>query len=805
MIYIHNRQVFFVNLQNCLSHSAVYECMRRAVLTYLLLFATIVTFAQNFSGKITDNQNEPVSNAVVILQNADAEFLRATTSDSLGGYKLQIDIPNGLVVVQHLAYENKTVEFSNGNYNVLKTIVLSDKANQLGGVTVSAGTSAVVVKDNALIYNAQHIVENKSVSNAFELLKYTPGITTRNDEIDLVGASQLTVIIDGKATMLSNSEIAEVLKAMPASRIANIEVMYKAPSKYGVRGALINVVTDKSKHDSPIEAELATEYTQQFYATGRARANVAYRGEKLDFDVLANTMLGKERYEIADYSINKFNDIQTIIDQQSNSAREKGGNTFRTALDYNFNDDNSLSLMYYYKDSKYDEPIKAETNFLYRTGDTKLVSSINDENDKNYLHNVNLKGVFGSANITADYVSYYDKTESKYIDSEQDSITTDYYDNSTMDIDQLKLLANYDFEFSDNWQLSVGAQGTMTNSATEVSYLYPKNGVYELDKSSYGDNLQKEHRFSVFAETFNTLFDSIQLDFTLELEYFKSDYDENGTKSTLWDEWMLYPSLSVMWPLRRDAMQLSISTYKNYPTYWNLSPHTTQMNPYKFIIGNPTLKPATNYDVNFAYILNKQHTLEVYFFYTKDDFNELPYQNAEELRNYYQTVNFDYSLTGGLGGEFPFSIGIWEPTISGYLMYNRQKMSDFHQLSFDRDVFVFTVATYNTFAVSEKPNLKLTLDAAYISKDIQGIYDMSDGYNLEVGLKWAILENLVFTAKWSDIFEQWNGYPATINFNNQYNRLDNKQFNSFNASLVWRIGGFKAKDVEAPDTERMTR
>ena len=238
MIYIHNRQVFFVNLQNCLSHSAVYEYMRRAVLTYLLLFATIVTFAQNFSGKITDNQNEPVSNAVVILQSADAEFLRATTSDSLGGYKLQIDIPNGLVVVQHLAYENKTVEFSNGNYNVLKNIVLSDKANQLGGVTVSAGTSAVVVKDNALIYNAQHIVENKSVSNAFELLKYTPGITTRNDEIDLVGASQLTVIIDGKATMLSNSEIAEVLKAMPASRIANIEGMYKAPSKYGVRASM---------------------------------------------------------------------------------------------------------------------------------------------------------------------------------------------------------------------------------------------------------------------------------------------------------------------------------------------------------------------------------------------------------------------------------------------------------------------------------------------------------------------------------------------------------------------------------------
>jgi len=804
MIYICNVKIFCLFAKG-LSHIAVYKSMIRTVLLHLLLFVTYVTSAQVITGKIADSQGDEVSNAVVILQNADAEFIRATTSDSLGVYRLDIDVADGLVVVQHLAYESKTVSFSGGNHNALKNIVLTDKTNQLGGVTVNAGTAMVEVRDNALIYNAQYIAENKSVSNAFELLKYTPGISTRNDEIELIGASQLTVIIDGKVTTLDNSDMADVLKSMPASQIGNIEVMYKAPAKYGVRGALINIVTDKTQHSTPLEAELATEYTQQFFASGRARANVAYRGDKIDFDVLANTSFGKERFEIADYSINQFNDIQTIVDQISYSTNENSGNTLRTSFDFNFNEDNSLSLLYYFKGAKYDEPIKSETKFLYHTGDTSLVIGVNDESDKNTLHNVNLKGVFGNATISADYVSYYDKIESKYVDKERDTVRTDYLDNSTMDIDQLKLLASYDWEFGENWQLSTGVQGTMTNSATEVSYLYPQNGVYELDKNTYGDNLQTERRFSVFGETINTLFDNIQFDFTLELEYFKSEYDENGVKSTLWDEWMLYPSLSVTWPLEQDAMQMSISTYKDYPTYWNLSPHTTQMNPYKFMVGNPKLKPATNFDFNFAYILKNQYTLEAYFFYTKDYFGELPYQNAEELRNYYQTVNFDFSMTGGVGAELPFSIGFWEPTLSGNLMYNRQKMSDFHNLPFDRDKFVFTISAYNTFAVSEKPNLKLTLDAAYISKDIQGIYDMSDGYNLEVGLKWGILENLTFTAKWSDIFEQWNGYPAKINFNNQYNRLYNKQFNCFNAALVWRIGGFKAKDVEVTDTERMTR
>lgn len=779
--------------------------MKRTAPLFLLLLATTASNAQNITGKITDNQNETVPSAVIILQNNDSTFVSATTSDSLGVYNLQIDIKSGYVVVQHLAYESQTIAFTGSDLEALKNIVLTEKSNQLDGVTVKAEAPAVIVKDNALVYNAQRINEKKAVSNAFELLQYTPGITTKNDEISLAGASQLTVIIDGKATMLSNSEIAEILKAMPASSVGNIEVMYKAPAKYGVKGAIINIATDKKHRDTPLEAELATEYTQQFYTSGRSRANVAYRGEKLDFDVLGNTSYGKIREEFSENAINNFNGIQTIIDQQSNVVNKYDGNTFRTSVDYNFNEENTLSLVYYVKKNKSNRNIKSDADFLYHTSKTNLINSTNNKNDKNLLQNVNLKGVFGGTNITADYVSFYDNTKSKYKDFKSDSVTTDYHYNSAMDIDQLKLLASYDWEFSETWQMSAGAQGTMTNSATEVSYLYPKNGLYELDNNNYDNNKQKERRFSVFAETSNTVFDSIQLNFTLELEYFKSDYDENGTKSTLWNEWMVYPSLSVMWPLKRDIIQFFISTYKEYPTYWDLCPYVTQVNPYTFEIGNPLLKPATYYDFNLAYVFNKQYTINAYTYFMKDYFAQLPYQNAEEMRNYNQTVNFDFDLTCGISGEFPFYISFWEPTLSGHLIYNREKMSNFNNLSFDRDKFMFTVSAQNTFTMAEKPNLKLTLDAEYVSKGIQGIYDSNDGYNLEIGMKWAILENLIFTAKWSDIFERWNGFPVTTNFNGQYLKWDQKSFNSFNASLVWRIGGFKEKDVEITDTQRMQR
>lgn len=777
--------------------------IRGTIIACALIMFVLSGNAQNVNGKITDNQHEVVSNAVVILRNRDTAFVQATTTDSLGRFSLQIDFASGFVSVQHLSYADHTVAFANNDYSALKNIVLTDKNTQLDAVTVRAGAQTVTVRDNALVFNAQRIAEQKSVTSAFDLLKYVPGVSTRNDEIGLTGAAQLTVIVDGKATMLSNSDIAEMLKAMPASRIGDIEVMYRAPAKYGVKGALINIVTDKSENRAPVEAELATEYQQKFYASGNSRANIAFHGDVIDLDVLGNATYGTRRTDLFDYSINNYKDTKTIIDQESNSATGYGSGVLRTSMDCNFSNGNMLSLMYYGKGYKSSDETGSDANFLYDNGETSLVNSTNNEDDHYNLHNVNLKGIFGGANITADYVSYREKMETEYSDKIKDSITTDYHHNSDRNIGQIKLLASYDWAISDAWQLSTGVQGTMTNSATELRYYYPQNGVYELDNNSNSDNTQTERRFSAFVETANTLFDSVQLDFTLELEYFKSDYDENGTKSTLWDEWRLCPSLSLMWPMKRDILQLSLATYKNYPSYWELSPHISQMNPYKFGIGNPKLKPSTNYDFNLAYLINKQYTLELYCMYEKDAYRELPYQNAQELRNYYQSVNFDYIINGGVGGELPFSIGFWEPTLGGYLIYTRDKMSDFHGLAFDRDNFFVSLSIENTFSASD--NLLFTLNAEYMSKSIQGIYDMNYGYNLEVGMKWGITDNLTFTANWTDIFERWGPYPATVDFNGQYNKLDRKLYNCFNASLVWRIGGFNAKVVEMTDTERMER
>lgn len=56
-----------------------------------------------------------------------------------------------------------------------------------------------------------------------------------------LGARGVTVVLDGKVTNMSAEQLYSLLKSMPASRIEWVEVMYNAPARYQVRGALINV------------------------------------------------------------------------------------------------------------------------------------------------------------------------------------------------------------------------------------------------------------------------------------------------------------------------------------------------------------------------------------------------------------------------------------------------------------------------------------------------------------------------------------------------------------------------------------
>ena len=115
-------------------------------------------------------------------------------------------------------------------------------SRQLNEVVVTGEKPQVRGEDGIMVVDLPGIVKDKPVTNILEALGYLPGVTNNNGRIWLTGASNVTIIINGEATNMPLQNLYQLLYTTPVDRLKNVEVMYSAPAKYHVDGAVINVV-----------------------------------------------------------------------------------------------------------------------------------------------------------------------------------------------------------------------------------------------------------------------------------------------------------------------------------------------------------------------------------------------------------------------------------------------------------------------------------------------------------------------------------------------------------------------------------
>ena len=120
------------------------------------------------------------------------------------------------------------------------SIAIDSIMHNLPEVMVSGERPMVKVNGNALIYDIKRITRNKPVDNIYEALKELPGVIEIGGKLTL-GGQDVTVIVDGNKTNLTQEQLAQALRSIQTNRLENVEVMYNAPAQYNVRGACINI------------------------------------------------------------------------------------------------------------------------------------------------------------------------------------------------------------------------------------------------------------------------------------------------------------------------------------------------------------------------------------------------------------------------------------------------------------------------------------------------------------------------------------------------------------------------------------
>ena len=117
--------------------------------------------------------------------------------------------------------------------------------------------------------------------------------------------------------------------------------MYSAPPEYHVRGAVINVVLKRS-NDYSFQGEVSADYKNQYFNSGGMKGNFRLSTPKMTFDVMygANDVKNMEYIDLD--SRHALKNERYDISQNEQLRSKYWNHNFRTAFEYNFNDNHTI-------------------------------------------------------------------------------------------------------------------------------------------------------------------------------------------------------------------------------------------------------------------------------------------------------------------------------------------------------------------------------------------------------------------------------------------------------------------------------
>ena len=167
------------------------------------------------------------------------------------------------------------LSYAQGKVNTSDSLSIDSLFRELPELVVKGERPTVKLERGKLVYNMQLLLEKLPADNAYDAITNIPGISAADGTLSLVGAN-VTLIIDGKASTLSQAQAIAKLKNMPASRLSKAEVMLSAPAQYHVRGAAINIITNDYGGQHHTSGQLQATLNKSKYARGYGQGNLLY-------------------------------------------------------------------------------------------------------------------------------------------------------------------------------------------------------------------------------------------------------------------------------------------------------------------------------------------------------------------------------------------------------------------------------------------------------------------------------------------------------------------------------------------------
>ena len=667
------------------------------------------------------------------------------------------------------------------------SLTMETMLHNLPEVMVKGSRPIVKAERGMLSYNMPLLLKQLPADNAYEALTRIPGVSDATGSISFSG-NEVTLIINGQATTLTQEQLTERLKAMPAAQLAKAEVLLSAPARYHVRGMAINIVTKDYAGTNQLSGQIIGGMRQNKYANEFGNLYLSLQRDKFGLDAQYKYVNGNSYGESSRIANHPLGNNRIHYNDETGQKSFGITHDYRLGMNYAFGKNHRLDVAYTGRWNK--------TNSNSRTTGSSISGMHRDSHE--YLHNVDVNYALPFGLTLSGSYTYYRTPQQQALDG---TITTENKNEternltsgSEQTINKWMFTADQTHSLAHGWGLSYGVKGQFTSNKSYQTTIDKDGSVLPDGTSSVDLNERIWNIYAGFSKQINK---AISLEASVAAEQYHSP---------IWDKWRVYPTLNALWNVNDNhLLNLSFSSNSEFPSYWSTMSNVFYSSTYTEIHGNPDLKPFSYYNVNLMWQIKRRYTLMAFASLKPDYSVQLPYQTTDRMAVIMKETNFDYSNSFGLQASAIFSAGKWlNGNVFAVGTYKHDKSSHFFDLPFNRKKLSVRLGGTASVKLCSTQDLRLILNPFIQSKAIQGVYDISPIFRMNAKLQWSSHDG-----RWglringNNIFN--NKYDTrSVQGNQDYRMKINYSWASVTFAVIYKFGGYKEKNVKAVDTSRM--
>jgi outer membrane receptor protein involved in Fe transport len=762
--------------------------------------------------RLIQSDSTPISAATALVFRNDSILIKSYVSSSDGIIEIE-NVPSVPLKIDltRVGFNNFTMNIpavlpKSTNGVIELTQVLEIKTAALKEIIVQAKKPMIEQKIDRTILNVDASPGNTG-NSVVEVLEKAPGVSVDKDgNISLKGKQAVLVLIDGRQTYLSPSDLFNYLRSLPASTIEQIELMTNPPARYDAAGnaGVINIKTKKSKTQG-FNGTYTGSVGQGRYNRNSNSLQLNYRKNKLNLYTNSSysNWNGFNDLNIERIFKNENNQVDAIFTQLSREKNDQRNNiNLKLGIDYQLNKKTNIGLMV----SGFSNPEtnSFKNNTQLQNKDKIIDSIVQSSNDlynkwKNISSNLYLQHKIDSTGkeITIDIdFSKFTATGGSLLENNSYSVDNIFKSGNVLrgdfpvNISIISAKTDYTHPLKNNAKFEVGLKSSYVETNNEANFFNIVNGIDEIDFDKTNTFNYKENINAGYVN-YNKQWKKwgLQIGIRAENTNVKGDQKGNAERndSTFTRSYInLFPTSYLSYQANeKNQFSLSYGKRIDRPNYQSLNPFVLYIDNYTYEAGNPFLQPQITNNIELSHLfmgflnttLNYSNTKDIFAqSFTQKDFATIVSQSNIGTR-----TNMGIAINAQLEAKKIFSTNIY--LNYSYDKYNGEVNGD----PLNNQINMLLVNINNQFKF--KKGWSAELSGWYRTKGIEGQIIVSPLSQVTFAAQKQILKNkgtLKFSIR--DIF--YTNLPkGDISFSRTEAKFSNKRDNRIlNLSFIYRFG-----------------